>query len=90
MVETKLVAVEEPRASPGSALVSPSLRNKCTPAAKVGRSQWDPKRCDATRLDRNGLQLSEQTAYLRYWADKSPVRFSEQRSAAQRTRADAN
>lgn len=82
MVKTRLVAVEEPWASPGSALVSPSLRNKCTPAAKVGRSpmRFDAMRCDATRLDRNGLQLSEQTAYLRYWADKFPERFKEKRS----------
>ncbi|KAH8785624.1 hypothetical protein F5883DRAFT_89577 [Diaporthe sp. PMI_573] len=37
-------------------------------------------RCDATRLDRNGLQLSEKTAYLRYWADKFPGESKGQRS----------
>lgn len=36
----------------------------------MGRSQLDSQRCDATRLDLNGLQLSDKTAYLRYWADK--------------------
>jgi len=37
-------------------------------------------RCDATRLDRNGLQLSEKTAYLRYWAGKFPGESKGQRS----------
>lgn len=37
-------------------------------------------RCNATRLDRKRLQLSEKTAYLRYWADKFPASFRKQRS----------
>lgn len=53
MVKTKLVAVEEPWASPGSALLPPSLRNKCTPATKVGRS---PMRFEAMRCDALGSQ----------------------------------
>lgn len=87
MVKTRLVAVEEPWASPGSALASPSLRNKCTPAAKVGSS---PMRFEAMRCDALGSQRSAVKRAGCLFEVLGRQISSEVQRAAQQKKVDAN